>query len=164
MVGMKDSKKGFVILIAVLVATLVVSIGAFIASIAVKELRLSSSGRESQNAFYAADSAIECALYHDLRVEAFGSSPSVPVPIYCNGQDDIVLSNQFGDTTNSESFFEIFFVEDGKTQDESPYARVKVTKSNVGTISDRTVIEAQGYNIRDINSTVRVERALQVVY
>jgi len=159
----KSKKQAFVILIAVLVSTLVISIGAFIASIAVKELKLSSSGRESQNAFYAADSALECALYHDLRVEAFGSSLTTPVPVYCDG-NDIVLSASTGDTVNSESYFEITFLDPERTADNSPYARVKVTKTDVGSISDRTVIQAQGYNVRDVGSTVRVERALQVVY
>jgi len=63
----KSHKKGFVILIAVVVSSLLLSLGAFIANIAVKEIQLSSSGRESQAAFYAADAALECALYQDLR-------------------------------------------------------------------------------------------------
>lgn len=158
----KNNKQGFVILVAVLVSTLVVSIGAFIASIAIKELQLSASGRESQNAFYAADSALECALYHDLRVEAFGSA-TTSLDVYCDGATfPITVSS--GDAVNSDSRFELHFLEANEVTSTSPYAQVRVLKSDIGTINDKTIIEAKGYNVADPGSTVRVERALQVVY
>jgi len=160
---MKNTKQAFVILIAVLVSTLVISIGAFIASIAVKELQLSASGRESQNAFYAADSALECALYHDLRIEQFGSSTGTPSLVYCNGEN-FPISISSGDPVNSDTRFEISFTHNGLTADQSPYARVRVLKSDIGTIDDKTIIEAQGYNVKDNTRPNRVERALQVVY
>ncbi len=160
-----NNKNGFVILVAVLVSTLVISIGAFIASVAIKELQLSASGRESQNAFYAADSALECALYHDLRVEAFGSATSTPpADIYCDGKSDIQLYVSTGDEFNSDSRFRLHFLEADGVTSTSPYAIVRVQKSDVGTINDKTIIEAKGYNVQDPASTVRVERALQVVY
>ena len=142
-----QEKQGFVILVAVLVSTLVISIGAFIASIAIKELELSSSGRDSQTAFYAADSALECALYHDLRVEQFGSATSTPAQdIYCNGGTYPILY-QTGDEVNSDTRFEVYFQIDGETLNDSPFARVRVQKSDIGTINDKTIIEAQGYNV-----------------
>ncbi|MEK7136416.1 MAG: hypothetical protein AAB821_02390 [Patescibacteria group bacterium] len=54
-------KKGFVILYAVLVAGVVSIGGILLANIIVKQLMLSSFGRESQFAYYAADSGDECA-------------------------------------------------------------------------------------------------------
>lgn len=162
----QSTKQGFVILIAVLVSTLVISIGAFIASIALKELALSSSGRESQIAFYAADSALECALYQDLRVESFAASGTAPGPanVYCDGKVT-PISEQNGDAVSSQTFFELSFRLPDELDDlNSPYARVRVTKSNIGTINDKTVIEAQGYNTKNASSTHRVERALQVIY
>lgn len=161
----KERKKGFVILIAVLVSTLVISIGAFIASIAIKELALSSSGRESQIAFYAADSALECALYQDLREFAFAatSTASGPTSVYCNGAN-WGIDLQTGDANESQTYFDVSFIIDGRTEDTSPYARVKVDKQNIGTINDKTIIEAQGYNIKDPTVPNRVERALQVTY
>lgn len=158
-------KDGFVILIAVLVSTLVISIGAFIATIALKELALSSSGRESQVAFYAADSALECALYQDLREQPFSASSSDPGPsnVYCDSRI-YNIDVQDGDADSADTYFDIDFILDGRTAEESPYARVKVTKENIGTINDKTIIEAQGYNIKDTASTKRVERSLQVTY
>jgi len=161
----QQDKQGFVILIAVLVSTLVISIGAFIASIAIKELALSSSGSDSQVAFYAADSALECALYQDLREFSFAATSSSPGPttVYCNGTD-VAIDLQTGDANESQTYFDVSFIITGRTEDESPYARIKVDKENIGTINDKTIIEAQGYNVKDPDAVNRVERALQVIY
>lgn len=72
--------RGFTLLLAALVASIVLSLGASIYEIAVKEVTLSSLGRDSQYAFYAADAGAECALYWDLRFGYFGtSSPSTVI-------------------------------------------------------------------------------------
>jgi hypothetical protein len=59
----KFKEKGFTLLFAVLVSTLVLAIGASIISIALKQVILSGSARDSQFAFYAANTGVECALY-----------------------------------------------------------------------------------------------------
>jgi hypothetical protein len=61
----KFKEKGFTLLFAVLVSTLVLAIGASIISIALKQVILSGSARDSQFAFYAANTGVECALYWD---------------------------------------------------------------------------------------------------
>ncbi len=58
--------KGFTLLFSILVATLVVAIGATIISVALRQTILSGTSRESQYAFYAANTALECAFYWDL--------------------------------------------------------------------------------------------------
>lgn len=63
----KNNQKGFTVLYAVLVSSLVLAIGVSIFNIAFKQLVLSSQVRESQFAFYAADSGLECALYWDFQ-------------------------------------------------------------------------------------------------
>jgi type II secretory pathway pseudopilin PulG len=62
----KKNEKGFTLLFAVLIATLVVSIGASIISIALRQTILSGTSRESQYAFYAANTVLECAFYWDI--------------------------------------------------------------------------------------------------
>jgi len=158
-------KQGFVILIAVLISSLVVSLGAFIASIALKELALSSSGRQSQTAFYAADAALECALHQDLRVQPFAPNNSIPGPTFirCDGRD-FAIDTTIADGNSAQTFFDFSFTIPGETDLLSPYARVRVTKEDIGTVNDKTIIEAQGYNIQDTTRNTRVERALQVVY
>lgn len=64
--------RGFTILVAALTASLVLALGISVFTIAQKQLILSSLGRNSQYAFYAADTAAECALYWDIREHAFG--------------------------------------------------------------------------------------------
>lgn len=64
------SQKGFTLLLAALVSAIVLSLGASIFTIARKQVTLSSLGRDSQFAFYAADTIAECALYYDIRQSA----------------------------------------------------------------------------------------------
>ena len=58
--------RGFTLFYAVLVTSLLLSLGLAVFNITIKELVLSSDARESQSAFYAADTALECALFWDL--------------------------------------------------------------------------------------------------
>lgn len=61
-----NKEKGFALLFAVLVSVMVLAVGASIINISLKQVILSSAGRESQFAFYAANTGMECALYWDL--------------------------------------------------------------------------------------------------
>ncbi len=61
------TQRGFTLLLAALVASIVLALGSSIFTIARKQVTLSSLGRDSQFAFYAADTVAECALYFDVR-------------------------------------------------------------------------------------------------
>lgn len=63
----RTSQSGFTLLLAALIASIVLSLGTSIFTIARKQVTLSSLGRDSQFAFYAADTIVECALYYDVR-------------------------------------------------------------------------------------------------
>jgi hypothetical protein len=78
------NQRGFTILFAALVASLVLTLGISIFSVAQKQVILSSLGRSSQYAFYAADTGAECALYWDVRFEYF-SSTTPDIDPACNG-------------------------------------------------------------------------------
>ncbi len=80
------SQKGFVALFAVLLATVVLSISIGIANISYKEVVLSSSAREANSAFFAADSGAECMLFHDLKLGLF-TAPGAFADISCFGQN-----------------------------------------------------------------------------
>jgi hypothetical protein len=71
---MKKTRRGFVLLLAVLVSGILLALGFALYNIASKELVLSSAARDSQFAFYAADSGIECALYWSRKFDAFSST------------------------------------------------------------------------------------------
>jgi len=55
-----------VLLYAVMTSTIILAVGVSIISIALKQLSISTLGRESQYAFYAANTGAECALYWDF--------------------------------------------------------------------------------------------------
>lgn len=85
--SMKDALKtrGFTILLAALVSSLVLSLGLSIVVIVRKSITLSSIGRDSQLSFYSADSGAECALYWDVRRQHFDFEDP-PEEITCDGQ------------------------------------------------------------------------------
>lgn len=56
---------GFTMLFASLVGALVVAVGIAILNITLKQITLASASRESQQAFFSADSGVECALFLD---------------------------------------------------------------------------------------------------
>ncbi len=58
---------GFALTFSVLIGSLLAVLGAFILSIGLKEANLSSSLKESSRVFYAADSAVSCALFYDFQ-------------------------------------------------------------------------------------------------
>lgn len=79
------TQAGFTLLLAALIASTVLALGSSVFVIAQKQVMLSSVGRDSQFAFYAADAGAECALYWDMRHDAFGSSTPASVPT-CDGK------------------------------------------------------------------------------
>ncbi len=169
-----NREAGFTLLFAVLVGSLLFTIGVSIANLAVKELVLSSAGKESEKAFYAADMGTECALYFDVQVPGtFPSSVGV-IPtdlspgdilsenIKCNGINKIDLTYISSTLNSATTSFQIMFpdlascayVTVGKTK---PDAKKKYPGS--------TLIESRGQNdCGNRDNSRRVERALRVRY
>ena len=82
-----SSKRGFTLLIAALVASIVLTLASAIFDIAQKQVTLASLSQQSQYAFYAADTAAECALYWDVRFSYFAPvTPTLTPPPICDGQ------------------------------------------------------------------------------
>jgi len=79
----RKGEAGFTLLLAALVASITLALGTAIYSIAVKQVQLASIGRESQFAFYTADTIAECALFWDVRYDYF-STTSPPSSVTCN--------------------------------------------------------------------------------
>lgn len=67
-------ERGFALLIAVIFMSVMLSLGLALSSIGYKQAILASSAIESQYAFYAADAAMECALYADQQQNRFAYS------------------------------------------------------------------------------------------
>ena len=142
--------KGFTLLVAVLVSGVLLAIGLAIFNITIKELLLSSSGRDSQFAFYAADSGAECALYWDQKGGGF--STSTASAISCNATSIADVGGEGYDTAMSFQF-----------EVDGFCSIVAVTKSET---HPRTKVESKGYNTSCANTTNprRIERAIRVTY
>ncbi|MHB0865360.1 MAG: pilus assembly PilX family protein [Minisyncoccota bacterium] len=70
----RPASRGFALLIAIIFMSVMLSFGLALASLAYKQQTLASAAVESQYAFYAADAALECALYYD---QQNGGQPSL---------------------------------------------------------------------------------------
>jgi hypothetical protein len=80
----KKNEKGFALLLAVIVSSVMLSIGVSILKISVNQVNLSTTARESEMSFQAAHAGIECLTYwrHEKADEFIdaarvGSNPSI---------------------------------------------------------------------------------------
>ena len=143
-------ERGFTLLFASLIAALLLAIGLAVFNISNKELILSTSARDSQFAFYAADAGLECALFWDFQHGTF--SPGGASDIVCAG---VTIPNVGGAPYGVEKTFTFDLA-------PQPYCTtVSVTKFDSPR---RTEIKARGYNTCDTSYSRRVERALRATY
>lgn len=146
--------QGFTLLIAIVLTGTLLLIATGVVSLAVRQARISDSGRQSQMAFYAADTAMECALYWDIHNPSGNTAfdTSTGSTVTCN-KDGNNSGNHWVVGGNSVSTMgPVTFLPD-------PYcATVTVTKSG-----NSTTIEAKGYNTCG-SSLRRVERAVRATY
>jgi Tfp pilus assembly protein PilX len=152
----QKQRKGIAIYISVTITAALVLVSFAILNLAIKQIGISSAGRDSQAAFYAADSGIECALFWDLKnstvpgVSAFATSSPLQT-ISCNNQI-ITVSRNGASSTFNYSFT------------PNPYCvSVTVAKDYVGE-QPTTLIESRGYNSCIAGNSRRVERAVLVNY
>lgn len=165
--------KGFTLLFASLIASLFLSLGLAIANITLSQLILSSAGRDSQFAFYNADTGVECALYYENKVEnSDGSSffPTdyrihVPSSIDC-GDGPVAGTMTHTGTGNFATTTTTYVINPSTSCDaSSPSFTVEIHKKPaLPTGTYYTTIQSRGYNTCDAASPRRVERGLQVVY
>ncbi len=137
--------KGFTLLLAVLITSIILGISVGLSVFIIRELKISAIGRESQKAFFAADSGVECALYWDLKQRAFATSSTSL--IRCSG------SNIRVGGSSGISEFDLSFTND-------TCAHVKVDK----TAYLLTIIDSYGHNTCNLSDPNRVERAIEVSY
>jgi Tfp pilus assembly protein PilX len=151
----KNNKKGIALLFSVMLSAIFLTIALGVLNISVKELNFSTSGKDTNNAFFAADSGVECALYNDKS----GSTTFT-------GTDSTI--DCFGTSYPLSPTFD-FNINIGLGSNGNSCAKVNVSKTFDGNdIVTATTITSKGYNIGDSNctssNTNRVERVLEVNY
>ena len=185
------ARRGFTLYYAVLIGSVLLLIGASLLNLSLKEFLLSAAVRESEYAFFAADSGIECALRWDLK-ELWSNRPifqindnagGVSAPFYIPASNkDEVRCNDGTVTFNpavsvdSKNATTTFSYNVGASPQYC--VRVQVIKNIVintqgtGTTADDedevwTTINSRGYNFACSDTSVntrKVERALTTLY
>lgn len=152
------NERGFTLLIAILLATVAVTIGVMLLDISYKQVVLASTAKQSQFGFYAADSAMECALYYDQQLNAFSySSPLASGSIECENVSITGYTTGtagIGQNARRTTTFTIPCATSGTR------ASITVYKYS----SSITSIYANGYSTCNTADPRRVERGLKVSY
>lgn len=161
----KRPSGGFVILYAILMTTIVLTLGLSLLGVLMQQISLSGAQRESGLSFYTSDSGMECALYWDINGDSFRNA----TPITCDGAAIAVsgpvvspLSPPRPNYVNETYAFNATFT--------SGCSDVTVIKT-VNTVTDAvatTTVRSKGYNTV-CPPTVspkpwRMERGLETVY
>ena len=167
----KNQNQGFVILFAVVLTSIILSVSLGLADITYKEISFGTSAKNTGDAFFAADTGAECALYYDADVVATAEGP---------------LQNPFG--YNVQSFGAMSALECAGTKFSVPYsattwefilfnlgtsgkacAIVKVEKDISGGLINTKII-SKGYNLGGDNESCfsdspnKVEREIELTY
>ena len=172
-----NNKKGFAILYAVLMTSVILTVSLGLLNITLKQIILSSVVKESQAAYYTALSSFRCALRNDdpyfydpytfVSPGPFGEFTSFDPTIVFDSQDGSVLvncgngvsqmvtpSNRTG-LSSSITTFSLTFPAIGLSPTRC--ATVTVTKN---LLTGNTLYQALGYNTCDTNSPRRIERTV----
>jgi hypothetical protein len=145
--------EGFVILYAVMISSIILAITLGVVNISLKEIKFSTSARNTDNAFYAADTGIECALLNDRStINSFVQT----------GGSGIV--NCLGRTIALNGAYPVWsFIASGLGSGGLSCANVTVDKS-----SSTTLITSKGYDAGDAlclsSNPNRIERQLQSTF
>ena len=171
----KNHKKytgGFAVLFSVLLASFLITLGISIFSISLKEIQITTSVRDSQVAYYAADSARECAIYWDVKKGAYPTCLDTSCSskttddqintITCNGINIPVtlIQDTLGLAKFSTPIIPDFF-RASSTSFAMPASDIRITKiwENSGVT---TKIETWGHNTQILGR--RVERGMSQTY
>lgn len=176
-------RSGFTLVFAILIAAVVLAIGASLAGKATRQIYLSSVSKESVKAFYAANTGLECALYWDRKgIDVFpntmeGLNP--PSRVSCNGEDisDAWTNLQIKNTIVSDgtSVSTTFFIGSAwpdfhethlpllDRPANSPASEIcaKVVVKKTGSA---TVIKSRGYNTCNLADKRALERGIEASY
>lgn len=171
-------KNGFALLIALIISSILLVVGVGVAGIGFREMRLASFSSQSEIAFFAAETGLECGLYWD-KAQPFSTAVplgSFATSTFVNNDSDPFTSE--GGTVSSmpliscaaSSFSGFSYSSVSATIDEikftinNPYVNMTIQKE-FPTGSNKqddaratTTITATGYNTSDSTNPRRVGR------
>lgn len=164
-----QNQKGYAILFTLVIVSAVSVITAGLTNTIYKQMILSSITKDSQAAFYQADTASDCALYADSveyknylldpETSIFSkANPANPWP--CGGMDLVI-------TPTDGNLYKGYDLKLSDETSSDPCFSINVEKVTTGNGPDMKVIKstitAKGYNICDKKNSRTVERAIEIV-
>lgn len=169
----KEQQKGYILLMAILIASIILAISFGIYALTIKEVILASFLKDSSMALGAADRAMECTLYWDRSAPQDGFSytifttstpdytfqPGTVATALCD-TTDIRDNSQTGWTavnTTADTGLTTFTL----SYPDKTCAEISVFKESNGT----TTIVSNGYNIcgaANLSNPRRTQRTIQV--
>ncbi len=155
----KGFRSGFILLFAVTLSAIILSITLGVANITYKEVSFSTSARDSNDAFFAADTGAECALFYDklgntsFPIDGVGA----PASINCAGRTATVASAVNGSGASYS------FIIHSMGSLNTACAKVNIVKNTTESPA-KVTITSTGYNVGDEScistNSRRVEREL----
>jgi len=164
-----STRKGFALLFAMFVSSIMLSIGLGISNVIYKELILSGIGRESEYSFYTAQTGLECALYLQnvhpaLFPQRMGESPVNPQSSDLCAGSMIANASSIEGLEGATTTFDVIVPppDPNPSGHKEMCAQVLVFKS----ASNYITVESRGYNVGcsadDLRNPRRVERSLKL--
>lgn len=144
--------RGFVLLFVVVISSIILAITLSIANISFKEIKFSTSAKDTNEAFFAADTGAECALFND---KTTGNS-------FVQSGGSGVVSCLGGNIALSGAYPTWSFILSGLGSGGQGCAKVTVDKS-----VSPTAIISKGYNnggASCVSNSNTVERQLELSY
>lgn len=146
--------RGFTLLIAVVLSSVLVSISLSLIDIAYKQIVLASTATQSGYAFYNADTALECALYWDQKHNAFDYTRPMAASLLICGNQAVTGYTVTSGGGFKQTSFSVPCVGGGTA------SSVTVEKNSSGG----TRLYGNGYNTCATNDVRRIERGLKATY
>lgn len=147
-------QRGFTLLIAVILSSVVLTVGLSLLDVAYKQVVLSSTAKQSQTAFYNADSALECALYYDQKQDAFDFTTPAPASSLTCSSTPVTGYSTNADSVKRITIFTLPCAGGGT------YATTTIYKYSTGA----TTLYANGFNTCNASDPRRIERGLKASY
>lgn len=158
------NKRGFALLISVIVAGIILSVSISVVNNALKEVILASTARQSLVSFYFADSAAECFLYWDN----IRGNPAIESVFTHSGQAPFECAGWTLTTDNDildgHDLFFFWYMQSPSTEESQKDPCTYVVKRLPNIAGATTTIRSWGFNTCDNNNSRRVDRALEIEY
>lgn len=156
----KDTKKGYAILFVMVIISIISAVTAGLANTTLKQSILSSVAKDSQSAFYASDTATECALYAHYNPSIFDTFTDGQAWICGADKNENPYSLIYKNNPSGRGY--TLTPPPSLKESIDPCFSIETSTTTVGGY-DTTTIYAKGYNFCKKDSSRSVERAIKAV-